>query len=262
MKKWQTFPYPDDRFDYNRSALQKAWKALHSSDLVPWPTGKHDDACIQAWQHFHAGRFQQAYEVAAKVAPYAFAAQCKAMITYADHLEDHENRQQALYEEAASIAEQACEKFPELAAAHYFHAYALGRYGQSISVVKALRQGLGGKVAESLEKALELAPDYPDAHLAMGLYHAEIIDKVGKMVARMTYGCTRDKAMHHLQQALQLNPRPPVTQIEYGNGIIMLFGDEQLELANDCYRQAAASEPLDAMEKLDQTFAEAEVAAL
>jgi len=266
MKKWQPFPHPSKQFEYDSAELKQAWPDLHGSDLVPWPEtmdeAAHAQACIKAWQHFHAGRFEQACGVAAEVGVDGFAPRCKAMIVYADHLEEDESSQQALYQKATDIAEQACEAYPDLPAAHYFHAYALGRYGQSISVVKALRQGLGSKVADSLDLALSLAPDYPDAHLALGLYHAEIIDKVGKMVARMTYGSTREKAMQHLDRALTLNPRPPVTQVEYGNGIFMLFGDDKLEAANDCYRRAAETKPLDAMEKLDQEFAATEVAAL
>jgi len=266
MSQWQPFPHDAKPFDYDRAQLHQVWGDLHASDLVPWPEdtadSRHADAGITAWQHFHAGRFAQACDEAARAGTHGFAPHCKALIVYADHLEDDESRQQALYQQATDIAEQACAAFPDLPAAHYYHAYALGRYGQSISVVKALRQGLGSKVAESLDAALSLAPDYPDAHLALGLYHAEIIDKVGKMVARMTYGSTREKAMRHLQRALELNPRPPVTQVEYGNGIFMLFGDERLEEANDCYRRAAQTKPLDAMEKLDQEFAASEVAAL
>ena len=266
MNQWQVFPYPAEPFDHDVAALEQVWPDLHGSDLVPWPettdNNEHAASCISAWQQFHAGRFEQAYSTAAEAGVHGFAPQCKAMIIYADHLEDNESSQQALYQQATDIAAQACAAFPELPAAHYYHAYALGRYGQSISIVKALRQGLGSKVAASLDTALSLAPDYPDAHLALGLYHAEIIDKVGKMVARMTYSCTPDKAMQHLDRALELNPRPPVTQIEYGNGIFMLFGDDRLEQANDCYRRAAETEALDAMEKLDQAFAASEVAAL
>lgn len=270
MKPWQPFPHPSKQFDYTVAALLQVWPELHGSDLVPWPESAPESAgdanaeqaasCIAAWQHFHAGRFEQACSEAANADVHGFAPRCKAMIVYADHLEDDESCQQQLYQQASEFAAAACAAFPDLPAAHYYHAYALGRYGQSISVVKALRQGLGSKVAASLDSALALAPDYPDAHLALGLYHTEIIDKVGKMVARMSYGSTPDKAMSHLDRALALDPRPPVTQVEYGNGIYMLFGDERLDQANDCYRRAAATTPLDAMEKLDQVFAASEMA--
>jgi hypothetical protein len=40
-------------------------------------------------------------------------------------------------------------------------------------------QGLGGKIKHSLTQALELEPRHADAHVALGAYHAEVIDKVG-----------------------------------------------------------------------------------
>ena len=58
-------------------------------------------------------------------------------------------------------------------------AYALGRYSQGISVAKALAQGLGSKVKAALETAIKLAPKHADAHIALGAFHAEVIDKVG-----------------------------------------------------------------------------------
>ena len=68
--------------------------------------------------------------------------------------------------------------------AYYWMAYALGRYSQGISVAKALAQGLGGKVKTALETAIKLAPKHADAHIALGTFHAEVIDKVGKLLGK------------------------------------------------------------------------------
>ncbi len=46
-------------------------------------------------------------------------------------------------------------------------AYAVGRYGQGISVAKALAQGLGSKVKNALETTIKLAPKHADAHIAL-----------------------------------------------------------------------------------------------
>jgi hypothetical protein len=47
--------------------------------------------------------------------------------------------------------------------AWYWHAYALGRYSQGISVAKALAQGLGGKVKNRWRQPSLSAP-HADAH--------------------------------------------------------------------------------------------------
>ncbi|MFX8297259.1 hypothetical protein ABTL30_19790, partial [Acinetobacter baumannii] len=79
-------------------------------------------------------------------------------------------------------AQQAEE--PKNANAYYWQAYALGRYGQGISVAKALAQGLGSKVKTALETTIKLAPKHADAHIALGAFHAEVIDKVGKLLGK------------------------------------------------------------------------------
>ena len=93
-----------------------------------------------------------------------------------------------LLEEAAALADARRRESPKDANAHYLYAFALGRYSQGISVVKALAQGFGGKIKEALQTALKLDAKHADAHTAYGAYQAEVIDKVGGIVAGMTYG--------------------------------------------------------------------------
>ena len=156
-------------------------------------------------------------------------------------------------------AETQQKKEPKNANAHYLHAYALGRYSQGISIVKALSQGLGGKVKASLEQALKLEPAHADAHTAFGTYHAEIIDKVGAMVGGLTYGAKKDAALAHFRKSLKLNPDSAIARIEFANGLAMLFGNERLAEAEKLYRDAARCKPADAMERLDVEQARAEL---
>ena len=89
-------------------------------------------------------------------------------------------------------------------------------YSQSISIVKALKQGIGGKVLSSLKKALELQPLHAEAHTALALYHAEIIDKIGKLIGGLTYGASEASALEHFERALELTPGSPIAHIEFG----------------------------------------------
>jgi hypothetical protein len=47
--------------------------------------------------------------------------------------------------------------------------------------------------------------------------------------------------------------------IEYGNGLIMLFGKGKIAEATKLYEKAAALTPADAMERLDVEHAKAEL---
>lgn len=248
MKSWNPFPYENADYNYAGDDLAEAWDALHLGDQVPFP---EEEALQEAWRCFHRGDFQQAVEQADEFGIAGHAVANKATGIYATYLEDNASRQIDCFKAAIARAEEAIEAFPDDPNAHYFHAFNLGRYSQSISVVKALKQGVGGKIQKSLNRTLELQPDHAEAHTALGMYHAEIIDKVGKLVGGMTYGASERKAMDHLQRALELTPDAAIAKIEYGNGLYLLYGDDRFDEVSDLFVSASETEARDAMERLD-----------
>ncbi|MCG8466243.1 MAG: hypothetical protein MI750_15555 [Xanthomonadales bacterium] len=272
MNAWAAFPHDNSAYDYSADDLKNHWDQLHQGDRVLWP----DEACfseydmditeaqanllVQAWQAFHRGDFYQAVSLADEAGICGHAVANKATGIYADYLEEDEAQQQSLYQSIVERAEQAIEALPKDPNSYYFHAYGLGRYSQSISITKALSQGLGTKVRNSLETTLELNPEHAEAQLAMGLFHAEIINKVGKLVGGMTYGANADTAIAHFQQATALAPGLPIIHIEYGNGLYLLYGDKRMQDMTQSYETAVAIEPQDAMQRLDRDFAVDELA--
>jgi tetratricopeptide (TPR) repeat protein len=256
MNNWNPFPYDSGDYGYDRSALKKAWPKLHRGDREPWP---EDQALLEAWAAFHAGAFQRAVDLSEAIGIDAHAVANKATGIYANYLEENEGRQIKLFQVAIARAEMAIEEFPDDPNAHYFHAFNLGRYSQSISVVKAVKQGYAGKIRTSLEQTLELEPDHAEAHTAFGLYHAEIIDKMGKLIGSMTYGASESEALEHLEIAVELTPDAPIAHIEYANGLYLLFGDKKLDEVTDLYVKASEMTPRDAMERLDEEFARSEL---
>ena len=78
-----------------------------------------------------------------------------------------------------------------------------------------------------------------------------MINKVGGLVAGMTYGAKKDSALEHFQKAVKLNPDSAIARIEYANGLILLFGKSRIDEATALYEAAAAMKPMDAMERLD-----------
>jgi tetratricopeptide (TPR) repeat protein len=255
-KAWAKFPYPDKKFQYTAASLKKAWDRLHKGDAEPWP---RDEAVVEAWIAFHAGEFQKAADAGMKAGGAGVTVANKAQAIYANYLEADEKRKLALFQEVAQRAQEQQTQDPKNANAFYWQAYALGRYGQGISIAKALAQGIGGQVRSALDTTLKLAPKHADAHIASGSYHAEIIDKVGTMIGGVTYGAKKDVGLKHYETALKLNPDSAIARIEYANGLVMLEGKKALAQAEKLYAEAAASEPHDAMEKLDVEMAKAEL---
>jgi len=165
----------------------------------------------------------------------------------------------ARYEELVRLADEAVAALPGEANSHYRRAFALGRLSQTISIGKALAQGLAGKVRESLDETLELAPKHAEAHTALGVYHAEIVAKVGGMLAKLTYGATAVEAEKQLKQSLKLTPESPIAWVEYGNALLLLHGDKREDDVAEAYDKAANLNPRDAMEALDAAWAKAQL---
>jgi hypothetical protein len=120
---------------------------------------------LAAWRLFHAGEFQNAVEAGLAAveagAPAGLTVANKAQALYATYLESSESARQALFLEVARRAEARTVDDPSDANGWYCLAYALGRYSQSISVAKALAQGLGAKVKGALDTTIRLSPSMP-----------------------------------------------------------------------------------------------------
>jgi tetratricopeptide (TPR) repeat protein len=255
-KAWLKFPHAEKAYVYDAAALKKHWDRLHRGDCEPLPK---DNAVLDAWRHYHAGEFRAAVDAGIAAGGSGVNAAVKAQAIYANYLEKNEKAKLALLEEAADWANKRRSTAPKDANAHYLYAYALGRYGQGISVVKALAQGFGGKIKDALTTAIKLVPSHADAHIAYAAYQAEVVSKVGGIVAGMTYGAKKDSAIEHFQKAMKLNPDSAIARIEYANGLILLFGKDKLDEATRLYEQAAKCKPMDAMERLDVELARSEL---
>ena len=255
MAKWTAFPHLGD-YQFEAASLKKQWPRLHAGDAEPLPK---DPEVLEAWVLFHNGEFHMAAEVGLKAGGDGITVANKATAIYAHYLEKKEKTKLDLFMAVAQRAEAQAAQDPRNANAWYWQAYALGRYSQGISVAKALAQGLGSKVKEALEKTIKLQPKHADAHIALGAFHAEVIDKVGSLIGGMTYGAKKEVGLKLFQDALKINPASAIGMIEYANGLVMLEGDKKMKDATRLYEQAAGSEPLDATERLDVELATAEL---
>ena len=255
MAKWTAFTHAGD-YSFDAAGVKKNWVRLHQGDCEPLPK---DAAVLAAWVLFHNGEFQKAFDAGIKAGGDGVTVANKAACIYANYLETKEKPKLDLFMDAAERAEALQKIDPKNANACYWQAYALGRYGQGISVAKALAQGLGTKVKQALEHAIKLQPRHADAHIALAAFHAEVIDKVGSLIGGMTYGAKKDVGLGLFKEALQLNPTSAIAMIEQANGLVMLEGDRKMQEATKLYEQAAASKPLDASERLDVEMAKAEL---
>ena len=252
MAKWTKTPVDAKAYTYAGEALKKNWDALHNGDNEAYPK---DPKLQDAWRAFHAGDFAAAVALGADNTVAA-----KATAVYATLVEKKDAVKIKLFQDAIKLAEQLIAAQPKNANAHYQYAYAAGRYSQLISIVKALKEGYGSKIKTALETTLSLEPKHADANTAFASYHAEIIDKIGAMIGKLTYGASKDTAIEYYEKAVKLNPASPVAHIEYANGLLMLYKDKEIDKATKLYQKAAKLKARDAMEALDIEIAVAELA--
>ena len=277
---WTAFKSGAKLPDFAGEKLHAAWKELHAGDGEPWPDDKRAAALIKAagksapkgvdakglavalqdaWRAFHIGEFRAAFEAGEKLGPVGASVAVKALGIHATHLVDDEAEQEARFQRAAAIAETAVQALPGEANSHYRHAFALGRYSQKLSIAKALKLGLAGKVRQSLDAALELDAKHAEAHTALALYHAEIIGKIGALIGGMTYGAKAADAEKHIRTALKLTPDSPIAHVEHANLQLLLQGSRGEDGAADAYEKAAKLKPRDAMEALDARYAREQI---
>ena len=274
---WKAFPHPDKAYDYAGDKLAKAWTKLHAGDQEPFPDEKYvakllkanpklgkdaaktADALQDAWRAFHRGDFHEAYEAGIALKALGASVAIKAGGIHATYLVDSDKEKTTRFDTLAKLADEAITALPGEANSHYRRAFALGRYSQTLSITQALAQGIGGKVKESLDKTLKLAPKHAEAHTALGVYHAEIVGKVGGMLAKLTYGASAAEAEKQLKEALKLTPDSPIAWVEYGNALMLLHGDKREDEVAEAYAKAAKLKPKDAMEALDAAWAKEQI---
>jgi len=249
------FPYEQDSYRFEGDALRKSWERLHKGDREAFPA---DAKAQAAWRAFHRGDFAEAITLGSKLKGSGANAASKAAAVAATYLVEDDKPAIQILLDAAKRADAVTRESTDDANAWYLQAFVLGRYAQRISIVKALAEGIGGRVRKALDRALKLDAKHADAHLALGLYHAEIIDKVGAL-GKLTYGADAGQSVKHFEQALKLNPGSAIAHMEYANGLLMLHGDAKRKQAVELYRKAAACTPADAMERLDVEQAKVEL---
>jgi len=255
MTSWTAFPFAGE-YGIDAATLERHWGRLHAGDTEPWP---QDPAVLDAWLLFHRGEFERAAHAGLQAGGAGITVANKATAVYANYLERKEKHRLDLLLEVAQRAQQQALQDPRNPNAWFWQGYALGRYSQGISVARALAQGLGSRIKEALERALDLQPRHPDARIALGAFHAEVIDKVGPLIGGMTYGAKKDTGLKLFQEALRLNPASPIAMIEYAKALLMLEGEKAMAQANQLYEEAAAFQAMDATERLELELAKAEL---
>jgi len=196
---------------------------------------------------FADGRFVEAADIGEALGTsdgYALAA--KSLAVYA-HYEASEEEFREVVDRAMRMGEEAIGADPNNAEAHYQSAHAVGRYAQRVGAFTALREGLAGNIRDLLEAALAIEPDFVDAMLALGGWHADL-DAEG-FIARRMYGGSKEEAVILFERALELAPESKVVLHAYAIRLPRLDEDNGMERAREMLERALELPVRDAFEE-------------
>ncbi len=275
---WKPFSQPAVAFDYSGERLRETWPQLHAGDHEAFPEqatiaealaaearlGDHllgtDAAGIathlqDAWRAYHRGDFRQAWELGTQAGPLGTSVAVAAAGVHARFLLDDEKQRIVCYETLVQRASDTIDLLPLNPNSHFRYAWALGLLSREVSTMQVLTEGLGSKLHAALNAALELDADHADAHTALGLYHAQVIDKIGAALAKLTWRVDPEAAEAHLRTAVRLTPQAPGAWLGLGIGLQLLDARKHADESAKAFRTAAAMQPIDARQALEIGYA-------
>jgi hypothetical protein len=279
MTDWIWKPFSQAAgFDYAGERLREAWPRLHAGDRETFPDppgisealaaearlGDHmlgtDATAIaknlqDAWRAYHRGDFRHAWEFGNGAGPLGTSVAVAAAGVHARFLLQDERERTACYEMLVQRAGDAIDLLPLEPNSHFRYAWALGLLGREVSTMQVLTEGLGSKLHAALEAVLELDSDHAEAHTALGLYHAQVIDKIGATLAKLTWRVDPEAGEAHLRTAIRLTPQAPSAWIGLGIGLELLDAKTHAAESADALRTAAGLQPIDARQALETGYA-------
>lgn len=271
MATWRPFPYVEDAYRYGVGDLRARWNRLHAGGCEWFPGERDVDGFLrchpgvaalagdaadaaellqQAWIAYHAGAFWEAVQLGDAVGPLGADVANRATCAYATHLAADEERD-ALLEHVVARAMREQMVLPDAPGGYYFHALALASRVRHSEGRSAISQELCSRIRSMLEMALQRAPQHADTHLALGIFHAELIARKGSVMGAIGHGVRREKGLEHFETALRLNPESVTVRREFAQGLLQMFGRSRQDEALDLYEQALRCVVADATERLE-----------
>ncbi len=182
---------------------------------------------------FLEGKYIKSIDLASEInSTEAKIFKARAMSIYANfYLEGKKAR--AYYNKAYELSINTIKRAPDNDEAYVEAAHALGRYSQSVGVMKAISQGHAEKVSSYLDDALKINRNNALAHVSKGIWHAEIINKAGLIIAKTVYKAQPKLARNHFKIALELDSSQIGVLYEIAYGYSLLKEKEDLIIAKE-----------------------------
>ncbi|OQX39111.1 MAG: hypothetical protein B0D91_02430 [Oceanospirillales bacterium LUC14_002_19_P2] len=206
-----------------------------------------------AWRALFEGRFQEAKQLGIALGPAGYIPALYAQCIYAQHLARTQQEKHNLLREVITLSNSLRGYQPVTHYVLFSNAYAKARIAEDLSLSEALATGYTRPMKSDLEQLMSLQPNHLFGAAALGGVHAGIIEKAGKLVARMTYGANEKIMRKWFEQAMNHNPLPPVIPLEYSIALNRLYGSKEADKIKQLLTKAKAIAPASAEESLEMT---------
>ena len=288
---WQPYPADLPRFDYSGDKLAANWAVLQRATVQQYPSAewvgqqlanaklceatlaavKADaelaatapDNCTeldaqalaerlqQAWRDYFSGDYQRSVQAAEALGPIGYAVGGYGRIAYGQVLAGSPEDKRAVLEQAIDNADAYDALDPGQAWPLFISAYAMGRIMEDLSLTAALATGYNGEMKKRLETLTAKYPAHTKGWANYGGYNGGVIDKSGRLLAKLTYGATPEKMELGFSKGLAIKPLVPSNYVEYAIALKRVYGKKEQDKARSYLEQAAAYTPLEAEEALE-----------
>ncbi|MBA1145978.1 hypothetical protein H0Z60_02790 [Ectothiorhodospiraceae bacterium WFHF3C12] len=269
-ENWRKFGH-HQRFELTREALREHWPVLHQRDAEPFPDAERiralaadlgrappDDALAtaramqDAWRAYHAGRLHDAYRLARAQGPYGYYLAERAWVAYTGTLAPEDMRLPLLEAAVRRVKANPQPRSRVRLNAYWVQGLLLGQYSRHVSTAVARERNIPDRVSRVLEWVLEHRPDHAQAWINLGAYHSEIIERVGWLLARMTYGASAEHALDAYERGLALAPGMAVGYGEAAMGLHRIDAEAHRARIREYVARLRGLQPKDAEDFLEK----------
>ncbi len=135
-----------------------------------------------------------------------------------------DSKAKKVYGEAIEIGKKYIERYPDHVGVKYYYMTNLGRWGETIGVVTAAKEGVSEQIRELAEKIMEMDPEFADAgaQRILGVLHLKVPD-----IPMVLSWPSDERAIELLSKAYQTSPDNPANTRLYAEGLIEVGREDE-----------------------------------
>lgn len=194
----------------------------------------------ETWALIFNGQFQSAAELGLSLGPGGYYPALYAQALRATLTEQAPAQRRALLEEIIHRTDELLTIAPDHPTIRFGNAYAKARILETLSVTEALSSGYTSEVLSTLDKLLTENPEHIYALTLYGGVQAGIVDKAGKLMAKLSYGATSASVQDRFERALLLDPDSAAIRYEFAKALLKV-GDRGSKKAAQTHLERAAN---------------------